>query len=185
MALRRGFSQVRQRSKRSTAWAQGPGSGTALTSLTSSVLKILGSGVTPTIAKVTIVRLRGQFGGSLLTATAAGNGFIGALGVGIVTVPAFAIGTTAVPDPVDEADWDGWMFHRFFQLTAASPISGGAATDELSGDFNTASFNIEVDSKAMRKIDENEILMAAVGVTEIGTATADLRFDSRLLAMLG
>jgi len=186
MALRRGFLPRRTSgTKRSTDWGLGPGSSTAVTSFSTSVSKIIGSGVTPTNHKLTIVRLRGEFTGALLTAAAAGTGFIGALGVGVVTNAAFAIGPTAVPDPIADMEWDGWMYHRFFSCLSGGVIDGGAAADHDQVNGTYGAFRYDVDSKAMRKIDEEEILVAIVGLTEIGACTMDIRFDSRLLLKLG
>jgi len=184
MALRRGFRPQATRSKRTTAWGFGPG-GEAQTALSGSVIVIMGSGVVLTTNKVTIVRTRGEFVGALTSAVAAQNGFIGAIGVGLVTTAAFSIGITAIPGPIDEAGWDGWLYHRFFSIMAAAPIDGGAAAD---GDLihpTTAALRVEVDSKAMRKFDEDMTLMAAAQVVEIGTATAQLSFNSRVLVKLG
>ena len=124
---------------------------------------------------MTIVRLRGSFQAYLRSATAADDGFHCALGIGIVSDDAFTIGVTAVPNPIADANWPGWLYHRFFDLHA----SGAFSADDPNG-----SIQFEVDSKAMRKFGSNEILMANLEVVEDTTATMTAWFDSRVLLKL-
>jgi len=157
------------------AWGVGPGGQTAQ-QFAASVSTILGNGVIlSTETEVTIVRLRGAFSAYLRSATAADNGFHCALGVGIASEDAFAVGVTALPNPLDDADWPGWFYHRFFDIHA----SGAFAGDQPGG-----SVAFEVDSKAMRKMGENEIVFANLQVIEDSAATMTVWFDSRLLAKL-
>ena len=46
----------------------------------------------------------------LSAATSALDGFNGAFGIGLVTRQALAVGVSAVPTPLDEEDWDGWLY---------------------------------------------------------------------------
>ena len=125
---------------------------------------------------VTIVRIRGYFRVILTAATAAGDGFLGAVGIGVVTAPAFAVGLTAVPLPVAEMDWDGWMFHQFFDLR--SNIAG--VGDGQPG----VSIGFDIDSKAMRKLGDEQVLMGAIEVVESGTAVMEVSADTRILLKL-
>ena len=104
-----------------------------------------------------------------------GGGFAGAVGIGLVTDQAFAAGVASVPTPVTESAWDGWIYHRFFDTRAAS-----TATDTFAGSFE----RWEMDSKAMRKWDEDMTLFAVTEVVEAGVCTLRVRADSRLLVML-
>ena len=183
MAQRRGFSRARSSTKRLTDWALGPG-GEANTTAITSTTTIVGAGVTPVGGKFTIIRTRGEFTAALSTAAAGANGFACALGIAVVTLTAFGIGSTAVPSPLDEADWDGWLYHRFFSLLTTGVIDGGAMADTDATNPTTVAARIEIDSKAMRKIDETEIVTAILGTTEIGTATMNLMLDSRMLVKL-
>ena len=117
---------------------------------------------------MTVVRLRGNFTFGVVTAAAAADGMTGAIGVGICTEEAFAIGITAVPTPITDADRDIWMYHRFFSIHRTID------TDPRPVDF-------EVDSKAMRKLPEGMVIYAVAEVVEVGTVTAEVYFDSRLL----
>ena len=174
---RSGFSRGRSQ-RRTTAWTFGPG-GSDVVSTGASGQTILGSGVILAgESKVTLVRLRGSLQVYLKTSSAAGDGFHCALGIGIVMNEAFGVGQTAIPGPISEADWDGWLYHRFFDLhtfdaTIANNIELGLAVAQF-----------EVDSKAMRIWDDGETLMAILEVSEGTAATMDVFFDSRILVKL-
>jgi len=113
--------------------------------------------------KPTVVRTRGQV--SVQLAAYSGDlSIVGAIGMGVVSDQAFGIGITAIPEPFDEAGWDGWFVWRSFSYryefhTAASSLK--------------ASWDFEVDSKAMRKISDNETIVIVAqsqsGAFEIST----------------
>ena len=167
MARPRGFMPVSRRSQKTTDWGVGAG-GTVLTSLTASGSSILGAGAAPVEPK-TIVRTRGLFSASL-TVGAAGNGFFGAVGIGIVSQPAFTAGIASMPTPISEAVWEGWMWYSFFDCrTGVNPDDGSSI------------HRIEVDSKAMRKVSNDDVIFAAIEVVEVGTATLEVQFDTRIL----
>ena len=139
----------------------------------SSTVQILGNGQVTTQDGLTIVRLRGFVELILTSASALGDGFDGAIGIGIVSAPAFAIGVTAVPTPITEIEWEGWLWHQFFSLTAPT-----AAQDSENRQV------FEVDSKAMRKINSEEVVYAAIEVTETGTAGLKAKLGTRMLLKL-
>jgi len=161
--------------RRKTAWSAGPG-GTGLTSLSGSNTFFLGATLTPSINGLTIVRTRGQFEIILLAATSPGDGFRGAFGIGIATAAAVSAGVTAVPFPITEVGSNNWLYHRFFGIhaSAAGGVLGGA----------TEVLRIEIDSKAMRRFRGEDAVYCAIEVVEIGTATASVFFDSRMLLKL-
>ena len=172
MAQRRGSFHRASGSKRPVSWGNGPG-GTALQLINSSVSILLNAGVQITTpAEMTLMRLRGRMSVHLLTATSVGDGFQGAFGIGKVQAAAFDAGVASVPTPITEAAADIWIYHTFFGVHAN-------ATSAPFGDLST--FEIEVDSKAMRKWDDGEVIFAAIEVVEIGAATANMFFDSRVL----
>jgi len=183
LALRRsrgGFRSSQQSSKRLTDWALGPG-GTTPTAVSTTVATILSSVVVPLVAGLTIVRIRGEFQMYLGLATAVNDGFIGAFGIGIATSAATTAGGGSVPTPVTEAASDNWLFHRF--ISCVSPKAFAADTDPV-GQVIPAVMQFEVDSKAMRKFPSEASLYAALEVTEVGTANAQVFFDSRMLLKL-
>ena len=170
----RGYGQGQAR--RLTSWLVGPGS-SVVTAFSSSSTSILGSGALATVDGLTVVRLRGSILAVLNSATAAGDGFHCALGVGVCTADAFAVGVTALPAPIDEVDWDGWMYHRFFDVNVGDKTAGDV-------NWNSATFREEVDSKAMRKLPENMVLFASLQAVEDTTASMLVYFDSRVLVKL-
>ena len=164
--------------RRKTQWVLGPGGDDpAFDTISSGVSAtiIFGTGITPTVPALTLVRLRGMFQIRLQTADASGAGFTYTLGIGIVTSDAFAIGVTAIPDPFDDADWGGWIWHQFGVIKAPSEVL----------DLNQIpAQTIEIDSKAMRKFSNNETMFAAVQVAEVATATMSAELVTRALVKL-
>jgi len=156
--------------RRLTDWVQGPG-GTGITSLSASGSAILGSGTGPSKA-VTIVRTRGILDAFLTQGTASGDGFFGAVGIGIVATPAFTAGITALPTPITELTWDGWLYHSFISCHLGENVGGNNSAEHQ---------RIEVDSKAMRKLEPGQTVFAAVEVVEIGTGVLSVFFNCRQL----
>ena len=182
MALRRGSSRLSlsRGPRRKTAWGVGPGS-SAVASITVTSSQILGAGAASTLEGSTVVRIRGFFRLYLNLATAAGDGFNGAVGIGIAQNTAFVAGAAALPMPVAEVDDENWLFHQFFSCT--SPVAFAAASSP-GGEILPAFVDIPVDSKAMRKFDSDRILYAAIDVAETGTAGLEVFMDSRVLVKL-
>jgi len=159
--------------RRRTGWEIGPGESAAST-FTGTTSVILGSGAQALQDGLTIVRVRGNFQ-AFLTAGAAGDGFHCALGMAIVSVDAFAIGVTAVPNPIADMDWGGWLYHRFYDVHC--PVT-------FVGRETPTSIQFQVDSKAMRKIGVNEVLFMGLEMVEIGTSSMTTFFESRILLKL-
>jgi len=130
-----------------------------------------------------MVRLRGDLMLYLSLVSAADDGFAGAFGIGLCTNDAFAIGVTAVPTPIAQEDWDGWLFHQYYAVKG--PTVGTTTANNIGGVFSTsAAFRVAVDSKAMRKIPENTTVYAAMENVEVGTAALEVAFNSRVLVKL-
>jgi len=122
----------------------------------------------------TVIRTRGQV--SIKPgAFNADLDMIGAFGAGVVSTDAFAAGVASVPGPFTDADWDGWFMWRSFsahlELEGASP-----AVNFL------ASWQQEIDSKAMRKMGINTTL---VMVAESQGGSFQISMPLRLLFKLG
>ena len=173
------FRSSRGSSKRLTEWGLGPGA-TAPVPISTTVATILGSFAVPVIPGMTVVRLRGYFRMHLTLATSAGDGFGGAFGVGIATLAAVTAGGASVPTPITEADADNWLFHRFVDVAAGFPFASAA---DPAGNRH-AFIEFEVDSKAMRKLPLEMAIYSSLEVTEVGTAGAQVWFDSRMLLKL-
>ena len=157
--------------RRRTHWARFSGAATVFSSSSSVIMASSATGH----EGETLVRVRGALDASLSGVTAANDGFQCALGIGLVTTAAFNAGVASVPVPISDAGWDGWLLHRFFDLR------GG-----IVGDGSVASaIHLELDSKAMRKANEDETLIAVLQAVESGTATMNVFFQSRILSMVG
>ena len=168
-----------QRSQRLTQWGQGPG-GLASNSLTGTGSQLLGSAIAFGAAG-TVVRIRGWFDAYLSSYTTAGDGFQGAVGIGLVSEAAFDAGIASVPTPITEAAWDGWMWHQFFGAHGGL-AAGSSAVGVGQG---VAGVSREIDTKAMRKVSDEMVVFAVIEATEVGTAVLLVNLDSRLLLKLG
>ena len=180
MARLRGNRLVRQFPRRQTSWALGPG-GTASTTLATSTSTILGAVAFASSDGLTVVRIRGELMLQLLTSSAAAGGFSGAFGIGKATLDATGIGVSALPNPIDDEDWDGWLYHRYYALRSAGVI---VLADADAANSVTSSLRLEVDSKAMRKLPENEALFASIQTVESGVSNMTADFNSRVLVKL-
>jgi len=160
------------RSKRNTDW--GFGVDMLAQSLTISG-KLLGTTSLSVVEQQTIVRIRGLIHLQLTSVDVVSAGFLGACGIGLVQNDAFSVGITALPGPQTDANWDGWMWHSFFDVRAVTAtIADGANAVGVDQ-------RLEIDSKAMRKWTADMTLILMVEVTESGTATLRVNGDSRIL----
>jgi len=163
-----------------TSWELGPG-GTAPLSTSVGGSFFLGSFVSPTIDNATTVRLRGELMMYLSLTTADGDGFAGAFGIGKASKAAITAGIASVPTPITEESADNWLYHRYFSLKSPQANASGA---EPGGRILPAFLRIEVDSKAMRKLDINDGIYAVIEVVEVGTARIEVAFNCRMLVKL-
>ena len=177
MARRRGFSSIPTRSARSTAWAVGPAEADGALSATGA--EGWSSGVVTTLSKVTIVRIRGFVHSFLNSGDAIGSGFFGAWGIGLATSAAFSAGIASLPTPLTEEDWDGWIWHSYFDCrTVTATIADGV-------NGSAVSYLKEIDSKAMRKFDNDMTLFGATEVVESANAGLETQAQCRMLVKLG
>ena len=174
MARRRQFRGGSLR--RRTGWDDGPGFISNLGTVTSTSVAIVGSGLSVLEDGNTIIRTRGMLQLILTAADAPLSGFRGAFGICIVSEDAFAVGVTAVPDPVDDAEWDGWFWHQFYSLM--QPITFAAQSTASSV------LTLEIDSKAMRKIRATDVVILVGEHIESGTASMTVVAGTRLLFKL-
>jgi len=98
---------------------------------------------------LTLVRTRGVVAIKVQSYTADVSP-VGAIGMGIVSQEAFAAGVASVPDPISNPDWGGWFVWRTFAMHFENISQVGVLL---------GSWSFEVDSKAMRKISPNEVLV--------------------------
>ena len=161
--------------RRPVSWAVGPQD--AGGTISTSGKTIWSSSISESVAdEKTIVRIRG--GGRILlkTAAAAGDGFLVALGICVAESVAATLGVTALPGPLTDSDWDGWMWHKvlFCQSVTATIADGVNAS--------SASVQYDIDSKAMRKWDQGaQLVIGMIETTELGTASMEHNASSRML----
>ena len=177
MSFSRGRSRVRV-PRRRKGWNIGPGAPNSVENFGGSANAIVGQGAEATQDGGTLVRLRGSLLWGAGEQSAQGEGWIGAFGIGIVTAEAFAIGSTAMPSPVADVDWDGWIYWTPVQAIQTE-VAGGNAEGDIRNEES-------VDTKAMRKLRQGDTIFAAVEVVTLGTASGSfiLAFDSRTLIAL-
>jgi len=96
----------------------------------------------------TIVRTRGVFT-VWSDQTAAAEAPRGILGVIVVKNTAVLIGATAIPDPLNEGNEDFYVYQSFQMPTTRQQGGAGAFIE-------TGITQYEIDSKAMRKVDDTE-----------------------------
>ena len=175
------------RSRRKTAWELGPKSGVGgdpqVISTTAAQLGGLVGAVQ--LDGLTLVRTRGEFLAQLITAADLQDGFHGALGIAVVSTAAITAGVASVPTPITEEAWDGWLYHRYFNLFSSGAIAAASVSKETSGpEAVAAAVRFEVDSKAMRKLEIDMTIYSVVEVTEVGSASMQWAFNSRTLVKL-
>jgi len=171
VARSRGMRHPVRSAPRITDWGLGPG-GTAVTIFTGSGSSFLGGGIISTVGGITVVRIRGLFDCQLVSSTSAGDGYFGAVGIGLVSDSAFQAGIGSVPTPITDQEWDGWLWYNFLSVHESSPDDAGSGASH---------YRAEIDTKAMRKIDGDVRIYAAMEVVEIGTAVVNCHLDSRTL----
>ena len=146
--MARSYSRRSGAAKRLTDWsASAPVTGPDVIAANSKALLEV---FTPIVAGETVVRTRGFFGYES-DQVGATEFFAGAFGIGVVTKVAAGIGITAVPGPSTDAGWDGWLYHRYFANRFEFINGTGFASNPI--------VNIEIDSKAMRKVSEDDRLV--------------------------
>ncbi len=171
MARRSGFSHLSGR-KRTTTWSLGTGGVTQQAIITTGKT-LLGSGIVlVTEDTATIVRTHGYFWAGVQQASAALDGFIGAFGIGLVSDQAFAAGIASIPTPFTDAEWDGWFLWGSFSLAWDFDDATGVRFSML---------NHIVDSKAMRKVSDNETIVL---VAESQSGAFDISMPLRMLLKL-
>ncbi len=110
----------------------------------------------------TVIRTRGLFGVES-DQSAASESANGAVGIGVVSAQAVSVGITAVPHPVTDAGWNGWFWHSYWNSTVRVSSAVG---------FQNLLRNITIDSKAMRKVGDEERVVIVLE----NSATVGVRF---------
>jgi len=171
MARSSRFPHRGQSQRRRVSWSVGPSGNVG--SLTSNSAQSFSVGAVAVGDDLTVVRIRGEV---LFRITGAiGVGFL-TVGVGIAVVSqnAFGIGPTAIPHPIADLAWDGWMFHWTGAMVVLT--SNAEETDD---------YRLVIDNKAMRKTHATDTVVAMIEVAdETGAATLVAQMNSRMLSKL-
>ena len=102
----------------------------------------------------------------------ASENYGGAVGMAVVSDQAVAVGVTAVPTPITDMGSDLWFLHQlFFASVQIEEASGNGAF--------LRSTNIEIDSKAMRKVDIGQDLVVVGELAQ--TSGFNLTIGGRML----
>jgi len=161
--------------RRLTSWFVGPHGTTVLSGNGATVFPV---SVQSTDEGLTLIRVRGSLLLYLSAAAAALDGFRWGFGMAVVSENAAGIGVSAVPSPLTDITWDGWMVYSTGVLKAVD------STVQF-GNAGSATHRIEIDSKAMRKFKFSDVLVAMLEVTdEVGTAVLRADLSSRILSKL-
>ena len=181
-----GFRSHRSQ-RRKTSWNIGPQSGVdgAPQTLSGTNVDLATGGAVVVAEGVTLVRTRGELAMHLEVASLQ-DGFHGAFGIAVATSTAFTAGIGSLPTPLDEESWDGWLYHRYFSLLAGGIVAAAtAATQQNQINSTSAALRFEVDSKAMRKLQVDQTIYAALQVVEFGASAQMVwSFNSRMLVKL-
>jgi len=161
--------------RRKVTWNQGPNG--SISNIITSTVALFALGSQATIDDLTLVRIRGQVLLSLSAVDAVNEGFRCYLGICSVSENAFNAGVAAVPAPLADIGWDGWIWHY------ESILRSNFATFEPTSPMTME--RIQIDNKAMRKVHNTDILVGVLETTELGDgSTMAALMDTRILDKL-
>ena len=160
-----GFNRSRG-PKRSTSWV-GPAD-QGFIAVAAGAKQIISS--LPVTTDITLVRSRGEVG--IQPQVNTDVIITGAYGMAVVTDQAFAAGVASLPGPLTDADWDGWAVWRSFAFQQVQLDATGTLLSTI---------RQEVDSKAMRKLTDNETLVV---IAESQATAFEISFGVRTLFKL-
>ena len=178
MALRRErFQRTGVSKRRQTDWSVGP---SGALELTATGAGLFSNTAVADRAGETIVRTRGELLVYMSSVTGALDGAIFAAGLCIVSENAAGIGVTAVPHPLTDISWDGWFWYYTGQIEAAGDVTEA----QFQGQLGAMAVRLEIDSKAMRKVKETDVIIGVVEIIESGTVAIQFRLNTRILGKL-
>ena len=161
------FQVIPTRVRRRTIWDDGPITATDGQQMSAAGKSVWATGVVLALdAMSTITRMRGIVDLYLELSTSAGDGMTGAVGLGIVSSDASGIGQTAIPGPVSDPSWPGWIWYHYWTVRGVAIQSAGSDTARNA----FADLHLVIDSKAQRIMKTGETL---IGMFEVGTETGN------------
>ena len=139
---------------------------------------MFGTGQQATEDGLTLVRTRGEINVAIDTGGALLDGWTRmAFGICMVSENAFTVGVMAIPHPLTDIEWDGWIWHWVGLLftVATAPVDAAGCSVVW----------IPIDSKAMRKWKAPDALVAMGEVSgEVGTVQSQANLNTRILMKL-
>jgi len=169
----RGGSALRQGQRRQTLWGDFAITETSIGGATKVLTNVTGATILA-IRPVTLVRARFHLGIES-DQQIAGEAQIAAWGLCVVIDQAVAVGVTAVPGPITDAGSDAWVAHQYLTSTFAFVTAAG-----VEAQFQTS---MDVDSKAMRKIEEGFQLISVVETSSLSNGAVITQMGRVLLKL--
>jgi len=167
------YQSGRTVSRRKTSWSRGPQG--SVTNVTTSSVILFGGGSQALVDNITLVRTRGSLLLTMVGSDAIGEGFSWFFGMCNVTENAFNAGVGSVPAPLTDISWDGWAVYEM-----GSMVQPTATADQLVG--VPISERRVIDSKAMRKVHNSDVLVAVLETVIKGTGVSMQAFlETRVL----
>jgi len=146
------------RQRRETVWGFIGPLGVTIASVSTANLAASLSAAALALRPFTIVRVRFSYLYRSDQASA-DEAYSVAFGMCVVSDQAVAIGVTAVPTPATDAGSDLWFVHDFG--------FGALEADSTAGRLAEMGHSRNVDSKAMRKVEEGEDMVAVIETTAL------------------
>ena len=146
-----------------------------LTTGTAAVLTAVSEATIENIPNPTLVRVRGEGAVYVTAIGASGAQAIVSVGLIKVTARALAAGVASLPTPGTDTGSD-WLWHKDVPLG----VRGSLGADSESLGAHVARF--EIDNKAMRKFEPNEVLVIVFeNVALVGTQSTQITVAMRFL----
>ena len=135
----------------------------AVAANSTSIVTAIGEATWASFPEPTIVRIRGMLDVMVNPVGANNDDVRWGAGLGMISAQAFAAGASAVHAPLSNSDWGGWMWWATGVMRQRSTYSEFSAPQ--------AGVSVVIDSKAMRKV-ENDSLLVCVVETLNGAGSA-------------
>ncbi len=165
---------VPQRVRRLTFW-EGAGINLSVTTGTTGFQTIVSEALLENSPNPTLVRIRGSILVMLNSSAASPGACLAVCGIKVVQAAALAASAPAAPFTDIGSDWIWWT-------TVAINLAAGGSAGSPNVDGQTVMQRIVIDSKAMRKIKGNEVLVfMAENVVVTSTQTFDVDGAMRVL----
>ena len=169
----RNFRSNMVRSGRKTFWLAGLHVRSTMSAGSTAILVTSLNAAALALRPFTIVRTRGVFG-VISDQVAVTEDAIVAYGETVITDQAVAIGVTAIPTPITDSGADWFVFDTSWaRLQFASAVN-------VHNEFIALR---DIDSKAMRKVDEGQDLVTVIETASISSGAIVVSFSRTLIKL--